>query len=141
MIPRTETNYLVIHCSATRADQEITAEHIRRWHVDDNGWSDIGYHWVIERDGKLQHGRHAQSQGAHVRGHNHESIGICLVGGMAENGDPEDNFTPEQWLVLEMLIEVLQVRYPAAQVVGHYYFTPYKTCPNFVVEHWQESIE
>lgn len=141
MIPRTETNYLVIHCSATRADQEITAEHIRRWHVDDNGWSDIGYHWVIERDGKLQHGRHAQSQGAHVRGHNHESIGICLVGGIDQHGNPEDNFTPEQWLVLEMLIEVLQVRYPAAQVVGHYYFTPYKTCPNFVVEHWQESIE
>ena len=136
MIARTDTNYLVIHCSATRADQEITADHIRRWHVDDNGWSDIGYHWVIEREGKLQHGRHAQSQGAHVRGHNHESIGICLVGGMAENGDPEDNFTPEQWLVLEKLIEVLQVRYPAAQVVGHYYFTPYKTCPNFVVEHW-----
>ena len=136
MIPRTDTNYLVIHCSATRADQEITAEHIRRWHVDDNGWSDIGYHWVIERDGKIQHGRHAQSQGAHVRGHNHESIGICLVGGMAENGDPEDNFTPEQWLVLEMLIEVLQVRYPAARVVGHYYFNPYKTCPNFVVEQW-----
>ena len=136
MIPRTDTNYLVIHCSATRADQEITAEHIRRWHVDDNGWSDIGYHWVIERDGKIQHGRHAQSQGAHVRGHNHESIGICLVGGMAENGDPEDNFTPEQWLVLEKLIEVLQVRYPAAQVVGHYYFTPDKTCPNFVLEHW-----
>ena len=141
MIPRTDTNYLVIHCSATRADQEITAEHIRRWHVDDNSWSDIGYHWVIERDGKIQHGRHAQSQGAHVRGHNHESIGICLVGGMAENGDPEDNFTPEQWLVLEMLIEVLQVRYPAAQVVGHYYFTPYKTCPNFVVEHWLETIQ
>ena len=141
MIPRTDTNYLVIHCSATRADQEITAEHIRRWHMDDNGWSDIGYHWVIERDGKIQHGRHAQSQGAHVRGHNHESIGICLVGGMAENGDPEDNFTPEQWLVLEMLIEVLQVRYPAAQVVGHYYFTPYKTCPNFVVEHWLETIQ
>ena len=136
MIARTDTNYLVIHCSATRADQEITADHIRRWHVDDNGWSDIGYHWVIEREGKLQHGRHAQSQSAHVRGHNHESIGICLVGGMAENSDPEDNFTPEQWLVLEKLIEVLQVRYPAAQVVGHYYFTPYKTCPNFVVEHW-----
>lgn len=141
MIPRTETNYIVIHCSATRADQEITADHIRRWHVDDNGWSDIGYHWVIERDGKLQYGRHAQARGAHVRGHNHESIGICLVGGIDQHGNPEDNFTPEQWLVLEMLIEVLQVRYPAAQVVGHYYFTPYKTCPNFVVEHWQESIE
>ena len=140
MIPRTETNYIVIHCSATRADQEITADHIRRWHVDDNGWSDIGYHWVIERDGKLQHGQHAQARGAHVRGRNHESIGICLIGGIDQHGNPEDNFTPEQWLVLEMLIEVLQVRYPAARVVGHYYFNPYKTCPNFVVEHWQESI-
>ena len=93
MIPRTETNYIVIHCLATRADQEITAEHIRRWHVDDNSWSDIGYHWVIERDGKVQRGRHTQAQGAHVRGHNNESIGICLVGGINLHGNPEENFT------------------------------------------------
>ncbi len=140
MIPRTETNYIVIHCSATRADQEITADHIRRWHVDDNSWSDIGYHWVIERDGKVQRGRHPQAQGAHVRGHNNESIGICLVGGIDQHGHPEDNFTAVQWLVLEVLVQVLRLRYPQAEVVGHYHFTPDKTCPNFVVEHWLESL-
>ena len=141
MASRTETNYIVIHCSATRADQNITTDDIRRWHMNDNGWSDIGYHWIIERDGSVQQGRDAQVQGAHVRGHNHESVGICMVGGMAENGEPEDNFTSEQWLALEMLIESLELRYPEAQMVGHYFFTPYKTCPNFVVEHWRESLQ
>ncbi|WP_299735358.1 N-acetylmuramoyl-L-alanine amidase [uncultured Endozoicomonas sp.] len=141
MIPRTKTNYIVIHCSATRADQHINTDDIRRWHMNDNGWSDIGYHWVVERDGSVQQGRDVDVQGAHVRGHNHESVGICMVGGMAENGEPEDNFTSEQWLALEMLIESLELRYPEAQVVGHYFFTPYKTCPNFIVEDWLESIQ
>ncbi|WP_067518578.1 N-acetylmuramoyl-L-alanine amidase [Endozoicomonas ascidiicola] len=141
MIPRTKTNYIVIHCSATRADQHINTDDIRRWHMNDNGWSDIGYHWVIERDGSVQQGRDVDVQGAHVRGHNHESVGICMVGGMAENGEPEDNFTSEQWLALEMLIESLELRYPEVQVVGHYFFTPYKTCPNFIVEDWLESIQ
>ena len=140
MIPRTDTNYLVIHCSDTYADQGVTADDIRRWHVDDNGWSDIGYHWVIERDGQIKRGRHAQSQGAHVRGHNHESIGICLIGGKGNDGGPVDNYTAQQWLILEMLIEVLRLRYPQAAVVGHYFFSPYKTCPNFVVEQWLESL-
>lgn len=49
-----ETNYIVLHCSATRADQNITTDDIRSWHVNDNGWSDIGYHWVIEWDGAVQ---------------------------------------------------------------------------------------
>ncbi|WP_066018383.1 N-acetylmuramoyl-L-alanine amidase [Endozoicomonas atrinae] len=140
MTPRMETNYIVIHCSATRADQGVTTEDIRHWHTVDNGWSDIGYHWIIERDGAIKHGRHSQAQGAHVRGHNHESVGVCMIGGIDENGDPEDNFTSEQWLMLEMLIETLELRYPEAEVVGHYFFTPYKTCPNFIVEDWRESI-
>ena len=140
MTPRTDTNYLVIHCSDTYADQGVTADDIRRWHIGDNGWSDIGYHWVIERDGKIKHGRHSQAQGAHVLGHNHESIGICLIGGKGADGGPVDNFTAQQWLILEMLIEVLQLRYPQAEVVGHYYFNPYKTCPNFVVEQWLDSL-
>ena len=58
------------------------------------------------------------------------------MGGIDQHGHPEDNFTPEPWLVLEMLIEVLQVRHSQTRVVGHYHVTSYKTCPNFVVEHW-----
>ncbi len=139
MTPRMDTNFIVIHCSATRADQHVTVEDIRRWHVVDNGWSDIGYHWIIDRNGKIHHGRNAQAQGAHVKGHNHESVGICLIGGIDENGNPEDNYTSAQWLMLEMLVETLELRYPQAMVVGHYFFTPYKTCPNFIVEDWMSN--
>ena len=140
MKPRTATNFIVIHCSATRANQDCTVEDIRRWHVQERGWSDVGYHWVVERNGKLKQGRNSQVWGAHVQGRNHDSVGVCLVGGMAEDGQPEDNFTSEQMLVLEMLIESLQLRYPGAQVVGHYFFTPYKTCPNFILEEWLQEI-
>ena len=51
MKPRTETNFIVLHCSATKADQQITTAEIRRWHMAERGWADIGYHWIIERDG------------------------------------------------------------------------------------------
>ena len=91
-------NYITIHCSATRAEQNITEEDIRKWHLD-RGWSDIGYHCVIRRNGMIEFGRPLDVCGAHVKGYNHNSIGICLVGGIdrkgsqkviirAVNGDP-----------------------------------------------------
>ena len=89
---------------------------------------------------EIESGRDSQLWGAHVRGFNHESVGVCLVGGLDNNGKPEDNFTAEQMLSLEMLIKSLQLRYPESQVVGHYFFNPYKTCPNFVVEEWLEEL-
>ncbi len=140
MLTRKNTHYIVIHCSATRADQVCTAADIRRWHVDERGWSDIGYHWIVERDGKVVPGRKSDSWGAHVRGHNHDSVGICLVGGIDSKGQPENNFTQQQMLALEMLVESLQFRYPVALVKGHCDFDSRKHCPCFDVAEWLEDI-
>lgn len=73
---------IIIHCSATPDDDASTidVDAIRSWHVSDNRWDDIGYHLVIPREGQKQYGRSMAFQGAHARGHNDDSIGICLVG-------------------------------------------------------------
>jgi hypothetical protein len=82
MTNRSKTNWIVLHCSATRASQvNIGAKDIRRWHKD-KGWADIGYHYVIKRDGTLEKGRALDAVGAHVEGHNSDSVGVCLVGGL-----------------------------------------------------------
>ena len=140
MTPRKETNLIVIHCSASRANQQVTVETIRHWHVVERGWSDIGYHWIIDRGGKVHAGRNARMIGAHARGHNHESIGVCLIGGLGDGDEPENNFTSGQMLTLQMLVESLQLRYPGAEVVGHNELNPYKACPSFFVDDWLEEI-
>ena len=73
---------LIIHCSATPRNKDFTAEDIRDWHVKGNGWSDIGYHFVIRLDGLIEFGRMVDRYGAHVKGHNLNSLGICYIGGM-----------------------------------------------------------
>jgi hypothetical protein len=60
---------------------------IRRWHVQQRGWRDIGYHWVIDRDGAVAPGRKETEVGAHVEGHNRGTIGICLLGGYGASAD------------------------------------------------------
>ena len=133
---RKETNYIVVHCSATRANQNVTFDDIKRWHTMERAFLDIGYHWVIERDGTVKQGRSVDEWGAHAKYHNHETVGICLVGGLDENNQPEDNFTPEQKRMLKFLIAGHQVLYPEAIVHGHYHFSKIKTCPNFDVHGW-----
>ena len=66
----------ILHCSATPAGRPHNAAEIRRWHVDGNGWSDIGYHYVILIDGTVEAGRPLWRKGAHTKGHNND-IGIC----------------------------------------------------------------
>ena len=73
-------NRIIIHCSDTTASQDIKASDIRQWHIE-RGWSDIGYHFVIRRDGLIDLGRDISTKGAHAKGHNHDSIVVCLVGG------------------------------------------------------------
>jgi len=91
-------NLIVVHASYTPPSMDIGAETIRDWHVNDNGWDDIGYHYVITRAGEVEVGRPLEMAGAHVRGHNDDSIGVCLIGGMAEDeSTPECNFTHWQW--------------------------------------------
>ncbi|WOG28735.1 N-acetylmuramoyl-L-alanine amidase [Endozoicomonas sp. 8E] len=139
---RKETNYIVVHCSDTRANQHVTFDDIKRWHTMERAFLDIGYHWVIERDGSAKQGRLIEDWGAHVKYHNHESVGICLVGGLNEHNEPEDNFTPEQKRMLKLLVAGHQAIYPNAVVHGHHHFSKVKTCPNFDVHRWlrQEGL-
>lgn len=126
---------LIIHCSDTPVNMDIGAAEIRTWHTRDNGWSDIGYHYVIRRSGKLELGRPEELSGAHVKGHNYDSIGICLIGGR-----PAGEFTPEQWTELESLIRELRGKYPKAAILGHRDLDTHgKTCPTFSATAWALS--
>ena len=123
-----------MHCSATKPSQDIGAAEIRRWHVEDNGWSDIGYHQVIRRNGAIELGRDLKVSGAHVVGYNKLSVGVCLVGGVNADGAPENNFTPEQFDSLRLTLDYWKRIYPDARVMGHRDFPGVnKACPCFDV--------
>lgn len=129
-----EVKYIAIHCSATKPDQDIGVREITRWHMS-QGWLDIGYHWVIRRDGTLEEGRKGLVEGAHVKGFNHNSIGICMVGGLDDTGQAEDNFTDEQWIAFQVITKLLQAQYPEAIIQGHRDFPKVsKECPCFDVQ-------
>jgi N-acetyl-anhydromuramyl-L-alanine amidase AmpD len=136
--------YLTIHCSATPGNSTATIETVRRWHVEDNGWSDIGYHFVIERNGSIEDGRPLTRQGAHTYGHNQDNIGICLMGGVDSQMNPEDNFTDVQWDALRYLISYLSGIYGIKEenIKGHRDWGAKKACPSFDVksklEEWKK---
>ncbi len=134
---RCATSFIAVHCSATPPDMDIGAAEIREWHVRDNGWDDIGYHFVICRDGTIERGRALDEVGAHIAGFNGVSIGVCLVGGVTKAKEPDDNFTYEQWQMLTSLVIALHLRYPTATVMGHRDFPGVtKACPCFDVKPW-----
>jgi N-acetylmuramoyl-L-alanine amidase len=136
--PRKRTTHLVIHCAATKPSLDIGAKEIRQWHKQ-KGWIDIGYHFVIRRDGRIETGRPVDVVGAHVEGHNSTSVGICLVGGVsqADANVPEDNFTGAQYVALAGLLKELIVKYPNCTIKGHRDFPGVKkACPSFDVAAW-----
>lgn len=125
---------LIIHCSATKANQDVGVSEIRDWHVNGNGWSDIGYHYVIRRSGALEQGRSENVKGAHAKGHNKNTIGICLVGGIGDNQQADANFTFAQYQTLVSLIQDLKDRYGMnLKVSGHRDYAN-KACPCFSVQ-------
>lgn len=126
---------LIIHCSATNPKQDIGVEEVRDWHVKGNGWSDIGYHFFIRRDGTLETGRDIDKIGAHVAGQNAGSIGICMAGGIDMSGNAQANFTEQQWKELERFVRAFKAEYPKATVHGHNEFSN-KACPSFSVQKW-----
>jgi N-acetylmuramoyl-L-alanine amidase len=128
-------NKTIIHCSDTFADMNTTAADIDRWHRE-RGWSQIGYHYVIKRDGTVEQGRPENVPGAHVAGHNTGSIGICLIGGKARGRENPCNFTRHQWRALESLVMQLAIEYPQAEVLGHTDLDAGKSCPTFNVKAW-----
>jgi N-acetylmuramoyl-L-alanine amidase len=128
---------IVIHCSGTKPNVDAGADEIRQWHVQGRGWPDIGYHLVIRRSGLIETGRPIEQIGAHVTGRNANSIGLCLVGGLGENGQPTADFTPEQWAALKAKLLELKAAYPEAGILGHRDFPGVtKACPSFDVKTW-----
>jgi N-acetylmuramoyl-L-alanine amidase len=141
MANRSKTDWIVLHCSATRGVQaNIGVDDIRRWHKA-QGWKDVGYHFIIKRDGTLQTGRAQSAIGSHVQGHNANSVGICLVGGLDDKTwKPTDNFTAAQWKTLTTLVARLTKIYPAAKVLGHRDFpNVQKACPCFNARVWAKK--
>lgn len=110
---------IIVHCSATPEGKDYTVDDIRRWHKQ-RGYSDVGYHYIVYRNGQLVQGRDINVIGAHAAGHNAHSIGICYIGGMnAENTQPEDTRTLRQKARLLSLLVDLRKLYPNARIVGH----------------------
>lgn len=135
---RESTDYIAIHCSATGPKQNIGAKDIDKWHRA-KGWACIGYHYVIRRDGTVEEGREEGVIGAHVENWNHNSLGICLVGGVDANDITKavDNFTHEQMEALKVLLKKLKEKYPKAHIQGHRDFPKVaKACPSFDVAKW-----
>lgn len=118
-------NSIIVHCSDSPEGRADTIDDIRRWHVDERGFVDIGYHYVVHLDGSVHPGRRLDTIGAHCSGHNAKSIGICYIGGMGK-----DTRTPAQKIALESLIRCLKAEFPEAKVYGHRDFAN-KACPSF----------
>jgi len=119
-----EIDLIVYHCTATKASQDLDVNDIRSMHLR-RGWSDIGYHLLIKRNGEIQFGRPFDKIGAHVRGFNRNSIGVVYVGGVREDGrTPEDNRTEEQKKSLKIVHEFFSLMYPEAEHLGHRDLSP-----------------
>ncbi len=141
MRPITE---IIVHCTATERDwwagrsTAAKVAEVKRWHVQERKWKDIGYHYLIDRDGTVATGRPLDQVGAHVQGHNTGTIGIALFGGHGSNERDKfrQHFTPEQDKALRKLIADLRGRFPAImRVTGHNQYAA-KACPGFQVKEW-----
>ena len=111
---------IVVHCSGSRCNHPYTVEQLRHDHVEVNGWFDIGYHYYITREGKVHECRPVERMGAHARGANANSIGICYEGGLDANGCIADTRTAAQKDAMFWLIINLHHRFPDIKVIlGH----------------------
>ena len=139
-----DINEVIIHCTATRPNwwegrsAEEKVREVRQWHLD-RGWSDVGYHYLIDRDGSVVPGRPVEKIGAHVKGHNKGTIGVALFGGhgSASTDQFSDHFTQEQADALTHLLAELQQKFPSInKISGHNDYTNAKSCPGFKVDPW-----
>ena len=122
---------LVVHCSDTANNQNLSAIDIHQMHLS-FGWDGIGYHKIIKRSGKIENGRPEYWVGAHVKGKNDISLGVCLIG--------RDTFTKNQFRSLERVLKKWKKLYPNAKIVGHRDTgRTKKTCPNFDVISWSKK--
>ena len=127
-----QVNRIILHCSATPEGRPHDANDIRRWHMA-KGWKDVGYHWIIGIDGTIEAGRQMNKRGAHAKGHNKDSIGICYIGGMCQDSlVPKDTLTELQLTALYNVIEFVRSKFGDIPVIGHNEVSN-KACPSFNV--------
>lgn len=136
---RITTDTIFVHCSATKPSMDIGVREIRQWHKEQN-WLDIGYHFVIRRDGTVEAGRPQDVVGSHVKDHNATSVGVCLVGGIDDKGKHAANFTPQQMESLRSLLASLGNQYEGARIRAHHDVAP-KACPSFDLGRWLKTGE
>lgn len=117
---------IVVHCTASAYGSDLSAADIRRTHIKDKGFADIGYHYVVRLDGKIEPGRDVDKIGAHVRDYNSHSIGVVYVGGLDKDGKAKDTRTELQKDALLNLLLDLRKLYPKAKISGHRDFSPDK---------------
>ena len=131
MLLKQDIKFLIVHCSDTNND--LTAADIHKMHLN-FGWDGIGYHKVILRNGKVENGRPEYWIGAHVKGKNAESLGVCLIG--------RDKFTNKQLKSLELTLKRWKLTYTKARIIGHCdVIKTNKTCPNFDVISWAQNLK
>ena len=120
-----KVNKIVIHCTATKEGINVSPATIKQWHLK-RGFSDIGYHYIIGIEGKINTGRPVSRAGAHVKNGNSDSIGISYVGGLDLNGKAKDTRTDAQKASLIKILKVLKNIYPQASIHGHRDYSPDK---------------
>ena len=135
---------IIIHCTATnsswyedRSVEDVVKE-ITRWHVEERGWSDCGYHAIIHRDGEVGMARPIERTGAHCRGNNKGTIGVSLVGGRGASADDlfDDTVPPRRAWSVPCLLDAYQARVPGiTNVRGHNDYAS-NACPGFDVREW-----
>lgn len=133
---------IILHCAATPEGKDFTVGNIRNWHLQ-RGFTDIGYHFVIYRDGSVHRGRPVEYAGAHTTGQNQNSIGICYIGGCAADGKtPKDTRTSEQRFALFKLVHELMQKYniSISKVFGHREFAN-KACPSFDMNIFRKELQ
>lgn len=142
---------IIIHCSATKEGNDYDVEDIRRWHLA-NGWTDVGYHYIIKLNGDIQEGRPIEKAGAHTKGYNQDSVGICYIGGCGNDNKPKDTRTEKQKNSLYCLVKTLMKKFKVKDVRGHRDYSPdlnhdgkitpnewIKSCPSFDVSDWMKE--
>jgi len=131
MLMVNKISLLVVHCSDTKNNENLSAIDIHKMHLG-FGWDGIGYHKIINRSGKIENGRPEYWIGAHVKGKNDISLGVCLIG--------KNKFTKNQFISLERVLKKWKSLYPSAKIIGHRDIgDTRKSCPNFDVINWSKN--
>ena len=138
-LDKSKVKYIVVHCSATLPGQKCDAKDINLWHIA-KGWEMIGYHYVILPNGIVEHGRPLFYQGAHVKGYNDCSIGVCYVGGLNSEGVTADTRTDAQTRAMYDLLHLLKLKFPGAKIVGHRDLDKGKACPCFDAKYYNYIV-